>query len=75
MTEFLVDANLPEQVLPPGQPKVSLPEKDGVRPTDTEIWPSRESRAGSWSPGIPTFSTVYPCSVRLPRWFGFEVVI
>jgi len=38
MTEFLVDANLPEQVLPPGQPKVSLPEKEGVRPTDTEIW-------------------------------------
>ena len=38
MTEFLVDAHLPEQVLPPGQRKVSLPEKDGVRPTDTEIW-------------------------------------
>ena len=38
MTEFLVDANLPVQVLPPGQAKVSLPEKNGIRPTDTEIW-------------------------------------
>ena len=38
MTEFLVDANLPEQVLPPGQAKVSLPDKDDQQPSDTEIW-------------------------------------
>ena len=38
MTEFLVDANLPEQVLPLGQAKVSVPGKDGQPPSDTEIW-------------------------------------
>jgi len=38
MTEFLVDANLPEQVLPLGQAKVSVPKKDGQPPSDTEIW-------------------------------------